>query len=730
MNCKIVKAAFAGVLTVILAVALSGCNIEPDNLESRWTYTLTPENIGDAGNPAYVKFYAAAGGISASFTTATTYQTVNRTLGNPVTKIDENTAGKYLYAVEFTAEGSGTVKKCGVSADPLTGIEASDKNYFVKLSAVLLPTANIAFLWQPDGLAGGDDQAASAPGAVTIGLINSGVSSVIITLTNTAAQSLVKGGADANYVTISGSNGTANRALTVDTSGIADKGGNKEFTITVSESGKASVKYTVTVGVALPPSSDTKTFWAQKAYYQKGDSPWYQVTAEKAGESVHCIVYGDTTLKADSPAEGKYTVSQAQKLADVYEEHVYNQIKDAFGDIEDMDGNGKVIFLLLDIVDGGSVSGGYIAGYFDSTHMYSRNTYTCSNETDMLFIDVNPGTTENCRSTMAHELQHLINFSETVSKGRSQKDTWIDEGLSTGAEYIYGLSIYGDEDEDDEDDEEEEEDDWEGEEEYNRNVRLDLKDYDPNDRIYIYNYYWNSNTSYYTNERVDSFFHWDNTLMDYSTDYLFFQWLRIHASIDTGIYREIIAGNNGDYRDVTAAASAWIDTRFADWSRLLSTWLVANGAQQTSGYYGYRTSSRFLNCMAFTSSGSFPLYPGEGILSVLSGTKTMTDSGNIKYLAFNEDTGTVDEDGNYDRSATPYVLTYNVNTDTKGARTAGQLAGSVEGGGGLSLSRAGQPLFSVIGKEIPAPALPALYPIGFDDMRRLRGLETAAGSAK
>jgi len=108
----------------------------------------------------------------------------------------------------------------------------------------------------------------------------------------------------------------------------------------------------------------------------------------------------------------------------------------------------------------------------------------------------------------------------------------------------------------------------------------------------------------------------------------------------------------------------------------------------------------------------------------------MTDSGNIKYLAFNADTAAVDEDGNYDGSATPYVLTYNVNTDTEGARTTGQLAGSVEGGGGLSLSRAGQPLFSVIGKEIPAPALPALYPIGFDDMRRLRGLETAAGSAK
>jgi len=546
----------------------------------------------------------------------------------------------------------------------------------------------IAFKWKAEGTAGGS-QAAFEPGAVIIGPINNGVSSVIITLNNTASQSLSKGGADAGDVTISGSDGTANRTLTVNTSGIAGSGGMKYFTLTVT--GKSEYKYEVSV-VVDDTEATYRTFWAQKAYYKTG-SPWYQITAVKAGESAHCIVYGDIDLKADYPDTGKYTVSQAQELADEYDANVYNQIKDAFGDIEDMDGNGKVIFLLLDIVDGypDKTGGAYVAGYFDSTHMYDTGTYSRSNKTDMLFLDVYPGNTTSCRSTMAHELQHLINFSGTVSKGRSQKDTWIDEGLSTGAEYIYGNAAGG--------------------------------DGDPVGRIDIYKSYLNSGSM---DDRIDSFFRWDGSLMDYSTDYLFFQWLRIHSG-GTGIYREIIANyNNGDYRDVTAAASALISTQFSNWDKLLSTWFVANFVQQTSGYYGYM-KEHFLNTGTFSGS-SINLYPGEGAFSRLTGTKNLTDSGNIKYLAFNADTGTVDEDGNYDGSATPYVLTYNVNTDTEGARAAGQLAGSVEGGGGLS--RAGQPLFSVIGKEIPAPALPATYPTGFDDVRRLHGLETAAESAK
>ncbi|GAB6392053.1 MAG: fibronectin type III domain protein [Treponematales bacterium] len=533
------------------------------------------------------------------------------------------------------------------------------------------PTGSIAFRWQPDGKAGGS-QAVSSPGAVAVGPINSGVASVVITLTNTAAQSLAKSGTDAKDVTISSGNGKENRTLTVKN---VSSGGNKEFTITVSESGKSSIVYTVTVTVSVV-SLPSKTFWAQTAT----TGAWYQITAAKAGESAHCVVYGDSSLLGQ-----RFTTSQAQAIADEYEAHVYSQITGAFGGIEDVDKNGRVILLLLDIVDGYSPQsgGGYVAGYFDSTHMYTSN-YSYSNQADMLFMDVNPGTPGDAtfNATMAHELQHLINWSETVAKNRNEKTLWMNEGLSTGAEYIYGG--------------------------------------DPGGRVAIYNAYTNpGNSSYSTAQRIDSFFHWDSSLMDYSTDYLFFQWLRLHASNGAGIYKEIIQSyNSGDYRDVTAAASSKIDSQFADWNKLLSTWIIANRVQNTDGYYGYKRTA-FLNTLLFTGS-SISLKPGEGAFSQLSGTKSLPNSGDIRYLAVNANAATVDEDGSYNGTATPFVLTYNVNTNPEGNPSTGQLAGSAAAGS-LLLSGDAQPTLSVSGgAAVPVPALPETYPVSFGDMRRLR----------
>ena len=59
----------------------------------------------------------------------------------------------------------------------------------------------------------------------------------------------------------------------------------------------------------------------------------------------------------------------------------------------------------------------------------------------MLYMDCNPGnpaaTTFNL--TMAHELQHLVNFNQKVFVQGSPagQDTWINEGLSNAAEYVY-----------------------------------------------------------------------------------------------------------------------------------------------------------------------------------------------------------------------------------------------------------------------------------------------------
>ncbi|MBP7495912.1 MAG: hypothetical protein KA771_10485, partial [Spirochaetales bacterium] len=97
---------------------------------------------------------------------------------------------------------------------------------------------------------------------------------------------------------------------------------------------------------------------------------WYTLTADLRYTGFHCIVYVDRTV---SPTLSDELVKE---IGEEFDNKVYSIIHTYFGTEYDVDGNKKVILLLLDIRDGygeGS-SGGYVAGYFDSTHMYSRET--------------------------------------------------------------------------------------------------------------------------------------------------------------------------------------------------------------------------------------------------------------------------------------------------------------------------------------------------------------------
>ncbi|MDR0555268.1 MAG: hypothetical protein LBG76_10800, partial [Treponema sp.] len=172
-----------------------------------------------------------------------------------------------------------------------------------------------------------------------------------------------------------------------------------------------------------------KTFWA----YNFIGKRYYQVTAASLAVGQHCIIYKDKNAAAD--------VTAAKALAQEFDSNMYGLIVDNFGAPLDVDDNGKIILLLLDILDGGNKNDGYTAGYFWSGNMYqkssdSKNTAYYSNEADMLYIDTNPGVVndESCRSTVVHEMQHLVNFSAWAADETKQyTDTWIDEGLSTAA---------------------------------------------------------------------------------------------------------------------------------------------------------------------------------------------------------------------------------------------------------------------------------------------------------
>jgi hypothetical protein len=424
-----------------------------------------------------------------------------------------------------------------------------------------------------------------------------------------------------------------------------------------------------------------KTFRAQSAV----DNSWYTVKTKKLAEGSSCVVYGDIL-------EG-ISAATAAGIAAEYDGKIHGPITGAFGNIYYMPNNSfagadKVILLLLDIKDGYAGSGGYVAGYFDFTHMYS--SFENSNEAAMLFLDVNPGTAggEEFYSTIAHELQHLINYSQTAALGKNSKNLWIDEGLSSGAEYIYGG---------------------------HQESRIAYFNADPQETIVYGNnfFVWDG---FWEEERGD-------VLANYATVYLFFQWLRIHAG-GVGIYKAIVDASESDYRAVTGAAAA-IDPKFNNWEPLLSTWMLANvysGTAPATGsnrFYGYRgeiktTAHGFKN----TGKEDWPFSPGEGIFSEMNGPFTPPgDSGaHIRYRGFRkpETAIAVDESGpSYEGDI---LLTFNADSNYKSSDEKGYLADTRGDRPEILRLSAGS---GVTGDGVTAdnlPAFPETYPLSFREM--------------
>ena len=110
------------------------------------------------------------------------------------------------------------------------------------------PTGNVSFtLTTPAPGSGNELTGGGATRDVTVNVANT-TSSVVITGTKTAAQSVEVGGTNSGDVTPGG--GDTDPTYTVNTTDVATAGGSKTFTLTVSEADHTSIVYNVTVTVA------------------------------------------------------------------------------------------------------------------------------------------------------------------------------------------------------------------------------------------------------------------------------------------------------------------------------------------------------------------------------------------------------------------------------------------------------------------------------------------------
>jgi hypothetical protein len=377
--------------------------------------------------------------------------------------------------------------------------------------------------------------------------------------------------------------------------------------------------------------------------YNFGTRESYQLNAVKLLERPGVVVYGERSVRN--------LFDMADKIADEFE-RILEVICPIFGEPLDYNEDGRIALLLLDIKDGGSTDS-YTAGYFYPNDMSNGSVLFPSNMRDMLYLDVVQGgpRRDDFYATIAHELQHLIRHSAALTGTKTYSDTWLDEGLSLAAEYVYYKT--------------------EGKE------TGILRDY------YVDSFNGKDRKSKIPDG--NNFFVWisdEYVLDEYATAYLFFQWLRIQADNDIKIYKDIIASitesRNGGYQAVLDAAKKRIDPSIDSWETLIRSWLLANYVQAPAktgerGLYGYNGEFPDLNIFA-SNKQEIRLYPGEGAYSILEGTPFSPAEGgglNIRYAGVTK-AGTFSETEPYTGAR---LLTFNSNQSRTGVGELGYLTG-------------------------------------------------------
>jgi hypothetical protein len=376
------------------------------------------------------------------------------------------------------------------------------------------------------------------------------------------------------------------------------------------------------------------------------NSRFYKVNAEKLYEGQKCVVWAEK--------DSGVTQEQARDFANEYDTIIRPRVVGAFSmkNVSTKDdeytfadmldyanwltggSDRKLTILLLDIKDGfkNSDTDPYVAGYFFGADLQPkgeiRGTGQYSNGRDMIYIDTYPGLEkkpEEAYATFAHELQHLINYVTRRGLGLSSLDTWIDEGLSSQAEYLcYGEST---------------------------------------DKCE-----WFSEDAEGTIAKGNNFFVWDNhqdkrmaILDDYATVYLFFRWLYLQADADLqkSIFLEIVTSKSRNYMAVTEVAKK-INSSWRLCSDLLETWLAANCYPENTTY-GYKGNEYLQETIKVTpiAGSTVSLYPGEGVYSIINGSFSRSNHGYIKYVGLSSNANTLDFSSPYTGDI---LLTFNGNT--------------------------------------------------------------------
>ncbi len=382
--------------------------------------------------------------------------------------------------------------------------------------------------------------------------------------------------------------------------------------------------------ITIPAERD---FWVidMGKNYETDSSAWDEVHGIRYGESSNAVVYVE-----DGQFGTTVTQSDVDAILAQFSSTIYPQITSHFAKPYDVDGNGKTYILLLDIQDGYTPGGAYVGGYYwpydliSEKYAQKSNPLFHSNGADMLYVDINPQnvTLKQCWQTVAHEFQHLVNYSYHIEHHVVDEnnylvtlDTWIDEGLSEAASHM----CYG----------------------------------PISDRIDYYNsdsagYFRNGHPLFYWNTSEEDS---NKVLCNYTLSYLYFQYLRSQSTLKEDIFRHVIRSGKGDYLAVEYAISkdsgllSHGSSASDAFSKLLLRWYATNAGVSGSSKYGYdditlTAPGEYIGTSATLQSGG-GVYKGN-----ISSTYTDTTPDGYIYLTVTNNGTTEDFDGttynNYD----------------------------------------------------------------------------------
>lgn len=333
--------------------------------------------------------------------------------------------------------------------------------------------------------------------------------------------------------------------------------------------------------------SENRVFYAQMI--NNGNTyGWFNIPAHLLKVSDNLAIYLQNSQNVSAYA--------LNKLAQEFDYH-YTSMTNIYGTHSDIDANGKIIILLMDI-NKTKGSGSQVLGYFNPSDMHGNN------KGEILYMDISNANnnTDKAIGTIIHEFQHLINYNYVISGERNEMSSWLNEALSESTSILFNKTT----------------------------AESRINEFN---KINYYCFYtWNAPKQEISNGSSNIV----NSLFNYPSASVFMHWLYQTNGCDRNIFKTIASSKElGDYNKVLSAAKGISGLGGATWDSLLLDWMseiVTNGSKWTT------TNKPTNNC----ASGDVSLYPGAMIVcdSYTNGASgnIVTNKAGTNIIVLNKDT--------------------------------------------------------------------------------------------